>query len=78
MAGFVNTPLDVGNSNPVPCGAQVREKPYSLPLYSVTTLAFGVESAGSGLILLDDILLYKTAPAISEPAEGSDTSLVGH
>ncbi|MCP4452033.1 MAG: LamG domain-containing protein, partial [Planctomycetes bacterium] len=47
-------------------------------LNSVTTLSIGVEGSGSGVVLLDDILLHKTAPVINEPPAGSDMSLVAH
>ncbi len=47
-------------------------------LSSVSTLSIGVEGAGSGLVLLDDILLHKTPPAINEPPAGGDKSLVAH
>ncbi|MCP4454962.1 MAG: hypothetical protein GY809_26175 [Planctomycetes bacterium] len=47
-------------------------------LSSVTTLSIGVEGSGSGMVLLDDILLHKTAPVINEPPAGSDMSLVAH
>jgi hypothetical protein len=47
-------------------------------LAQVSTLSIGVEGSGSGLILLDDIALYGSAPAVVEPPAGSDMSLVGH
>lgn len=47
-------------------------------LANVTTLSLSVEGPGSGMILLDDILLHKTAPVINEPPAGSDMSLVAH
>ena len=45
---------------------------------SVTSLSIGVEGNGSGMILLDDILLHKTAPVIHEPPAGADKSMVAH
>ncbi|MCP4168011.1 MAG: DUF1349 domain-containing protein [Chloroflexi bacterium] len=35
-------------------------------LTSITTLSFGVEGSGSGMIYLDSIALYKTAPPVPE------------
>ncbi len=49
-----------------------------IDLSHVTTFSFGVEGSGSGMVLLDDILLHQTAPPISEPPAGSDMSLVAH
>jgi hypothetical protein len=57
---------------------QVDLAALGLNLSSVTALSFGVYGSGSGMILLDDILLHKTAPPVSEPPAGSDMSLVGH
>ena len=45
---------------------------------SVTSLSIGMEGSASGMVLLDDILLHKTAPVIKEPPAGSDKSLVAH
>ncbi|NQV32162.1 MAG: discoidin domain-containing protein [Phycisphaeraceae bacterium] len=47
-------------------------------LTSVTTLSIGVEGSALGMILLDDIQLHKTAPAIPGPPAGGDKSLVAH
>ena len=41
-----------------------------IDLSSVTTMSFGVEGSGSGMILLDDILLHRIAPPVSEPPAG--------
>ncbi|MCP4450428.1 MAG: discoidin domain-containing protein, partial [Planctomycetes bacterium] len=45
---------------------------------NVTTMTLGVEGTGSGMVLIDDILLHKTAPVIPGPPAGGDTSMVGH
>jgi len=47
-------------------------------LSSVNTLTVGVEASSVGMLYLDDIALYRVAPAIVEPASGSDPSLVAH
>ena len=47
-------------------------------LSSVTTMSFGVEGNGSGMILLDEILLHRTAPPVAGPPAGGDRSLVAH
>jgi hypothetical protein len=49
-----------------------------IDLSNVTTMSFGVEGSGSGMVLLDDILLHQTAPPIMGPPAGSDQSLVAH
>ncbi|MCP4451243.1 MAG: LamG domain-containing protein, partial [Planctomycetes bacterium] len=49
-----------------------------IDLTSVSSMSFGVEGNGSGMILLDDIVLHRTAPPIQEPPAGSDKSLVAH
>ncbi len=42
-------------------------------LHNVTTLSIGVDGGGSGLVYVDDILLYRTAPEILAPADpGTD------
>jgi hypothetical protein len=45
---------------------------------NVTTMTLGVEGTGSGMVLIDDILLHKTAPVIPGPPAGGDQSMVGH
>jgi len=45
-------------------------------LSNVTTLSIGVDGGGSGILYVDEIALYKTAPPVIEP--GPDPSLVGH
>ncbi|MCP4452204.1 MAG: LamG domain-containing protein, partial [Planctomycetes bacterium] len=51
----------------------------ALALSEVTTLSFGVEGANaSGMVLLDDILLYRVAPESAVPTEPSPDSLVAH
>ncbi|NQV31712.1 MAG: LamG domain-containing protein, partial [Phycisphaeraceae bacterium] len=47
-------------------------------LSSVTTMSFGVEGNGSGVILLDEIQLHRTAPPVLGPPAGGDKSLVAH
>ena len=47
-------------------------------LSGVTTMSFGVDGTGSGMVLLDDILLHRTAPPVVGPPAGSDRSLVAH
>ncbi len=42
-------------------------------LYNVTSLSVGVDGGGSGLVYVDDILLYRTAPEILAPVDpGTD------
>ena len=60
-------------------------KPFSVGLASlginlsnVTTLSIGVDGSSSGMLLVDGIRLYKTAPPVAGPAPGGDPSLVGH
>ncbi len=40
----------------------------SLGAQSVTTLTVGVSASGTGLLYLDDIRLYRSAPPVAEPA----------
>ncbi|UCD50052.1 MAG: LamG domain-containing protein [Phycisphaerales bacterium] len=47
-------------------------------LQSVTTLSVGVEGAGSGLVYVDDIRLYRFAPAVVAPADPGTGDLVAH
>jgi hypothetical protein len=49
-----------------------------IDLSQVTTMSFGVEGSGSGMVLLDDILLHQTAPPIMGPLPGGDPSMVAH
>ncbi|MHC4325403.1 MAG: LamG domain-containing protein, partial [Planctomycetota bacterium] len=60
-------------------------KPFSVDLASldmdlsnITTLSIGVDGGGSGMLLLDGIRLYQTAPIVAGPPPGGDPSLVGH
>ncbi|NQV35717.1 MAG: discoidin domain-containing protein, partial [Phycisphaeraceae bacterium] len=51
----------------------------SLSVSSVTTLSIGVDGAGaSGMILLDDIGLYRSAPAMVTPVAPSTEGLIAH
>ncbi|NQV34428.1 MAG: LamG domain-containing protein, partial [Phycisphaeraceae bacterium] len=51
----------------------------SLSVSSVTTLSIGVDGAGaSGMVLLDDIGLYRSAPAMVTPVPPSIEGLVAH
>ncbi len=47
-------------------------------LTNVATLSIGVEGNGSGLVYLDNIALYRTAPPIMGSPAGGDKSLVAH
>jgi hypothetical protein len=44
-------------------------------LQSVTSLAIGVSGAGKGLLLIDDIQLYRAAPAVVAPVDPGTTGL---
>ncbi len=57
---------------------QVDLTALGIDVSSVTTVSFGVDGTGSGMVLLDDLLLYKTAPPVAGPPEGGDKSLVAH
>jgi len=57
---------------------QVDLTTLGINLTNVTSMSFGVEGSGSGMILLDDIVLHRTAPPVEEPPAGSDMSLVAH
>ena len=64
--------------------AQLRWTPWYIDLSTVaagdvTTLSIGVEGAGSsGMVLLDDIVLYQSAPELLAPSAPSADSLVAH
>jgi len=46
-------------------------------LTNVTTLTLGVEGGGSGIVYIDDLRLYREAPAIAEPVDpGSEGILL--
>jgi hypothetical protein len=47
-------------------------------LGSIRTLGIGVDGSGEDMVHVDDIALYRTAPAIAGPPAGSDPSLVAH
>jgi hypothetical protein len=47
-------------------------------LSNITTLSIGVDGSGSGILYLDDIALYRTAPPVVDPPSGPDRGLVGH
>ena len=47
-------------------------------LNAVTKLSIGVEGNGSGLVYLDDIILYRVASPVMGPPAGGDKSLVAH
>ena len=57
---------------------QVDLTTLGINLSSVTTMSFGVDGSGSGMVLLDDILLHRTAPPVLGPPPGGDKSLVAH
>ncbi|MCP4451528.1 MAG: hypothetical protein GY809_08705, partial [Planctomycetes bacterium] len=57
---------------------QIELASLGIDLSNVTTMSFGVEGSGSGMVLLDDILLHQTAPPIMGPPAGADQSLVAH
>ena len=57
---------------------QVDLTSLGINLSSVTTMSFGVDGSGSGMVLLDDILLHRTAPPVMGPPAGGDKSLVAH
>ncbi|NQV33334.1 MAG: discoidin domain-containing protein [Phycisphaeraceae bacterium] len=75
-----NTKVTYGGDLSVPIYGQwlVDLSALGIDLTSVTTLSFGVEGGGSGLILLDDIALHRAAPSVVEPPAGSDKALVAH
>jgi len=50
----------------------------STNLSSVRTLAVGVDSSGTGTVYVDDIRLYRTAPAIPVPVDPGTGDLVAH
>jgi hypothetical protein len=47
-------------------------------LKAVKTLVIGVTGAGQGVLLFDDIRLYKTAPAITQPTDPGTTNLMAN
>jgi len=44
----------------------------------INTMSIGVDGSGSGMLYVDDIALYRAAPAIAGPPAGGDPSLVAH
>jgi len=50
----------------------------STNLSSVNTLTVGVDSSGSGTVYIDDIRLYRVAPAQAIPADPGTGNLVAH
>ena len=71
-------PYDGDLSVPIYKQWEVDLASLGIDVSNITSMSFGVEGTGSGMILLDDILLYKTAPTEVEPPAGSDMSLVAH
>ncbi|MBN2180645.1 MAG: discoidin domain-containing protein [Sedimentisphaerales bacterium] len=45
-------------------------------LSNVTTMTIGIESSGSGMIFLDDISLYRTAPPVVQPEDPGTGNLM--
>ena len=45
-------------------------------LSNVTSLTIGIEGSGSGLIFVDDIRLYRTAPPVAEPVDPGTEGLL--
>jgi len=47
-------------------------------LSNVTTLSIGVDGAGSGMLYLDEIALYRIGPPVADIPVGGDKSMVAH
>jgi hypothetical protein len=47
-------------------------------LRSVTSLTIGISGAGKGLVLIDDIRLYRAAPAVAVPVDPGDTNRMAY
>ena len=47
-------------------------------LNNVTTLSIGIEGSGSGMIFLDDFMLYRIAPPVTVPTDPGTNALVAY
>ncbi|MBP8912603.1 MAG: discoidin domain-containing protein, partial [Phycisphaerae bacterium] len=73
-----NTKVTYPGSLSVPIWRQWNVDLAGIPIRNVSTLALGVDGKGAGRLYIDDIALYRQAPAIVGPGPGGDPSLVGH
>jgi len=73
-----NTKVTYPGSLSVPIWRQWNVALAGIPIGNVATLSIGVDGKGAGRLYVDDIALYRQAPAILGPGPDGDPSLVGH
>jgi len=73
-----NTKVTYPGSLSVPIWRQWNVALGGIKVNSVATLTIGVDGKGAGRLYVDDVALYRQAPAIVGPGPGGDPSLVGH
>ena len=73
-----NTKVTYPGSLSVPIWRQWNVALAGIQIGNVATLSIGVDGKGAGRLYVDDIALYRQAPAILGPGPGGDPSLVGH
>jgi hypothetical protein len=73
-----STKVEYPGSLSVPIWKQWNVDLGGINIGNVKTLTIGVDSDGVGRLYIDEIALYRQAPAIVEPGPDSDASMVGH